>query len=521
MNLARLSTLLLCWALTACDSPTTTDAGTDAGPAPDAPAAPDVPRDVPVATGACSDVTSYELTIGEQTLSGDTTDGPTDLVLTCGEGGSPQEAIEIVLPGTSSDTYGLVLSTASGDTMFDTVLEIRPTCEDAEGGFCNDDENYPDEVRSTLRTILPGGTRAFVVVSGYNADESGAWDLRAEVVENVNPPSLEGGTALMVATSEFDRELRLTVRGGDADGDAAGAIFEFLDATGAVIGANTDGDTATPDQTEFGYYFAESVEGMTTFTGTIGPIGGFGMDIPLSDFPALVGASELRVRLFDGFEQQSAPMLLPGAATQVALGEACDATNVCPLVLECGTAAVCEIPAAVVSACAAATEVTLVAPTGGTSTLQTQDGAIGPGEGVLLAPCQGATDGLELLYAVTVPAGDFDLEVFTAGTRTGMADTVLYAMRTCGDTSASPVAFCHDDANYPDDVTSIVTIPNATGTYTFAVELYVDGALTADVPLGITFRLRPVLTTGAACDPMGVENRCGTGDCPSATMLCP
>jgi hypothetical protein len=140
---------------------------------------------------------------------------------------------------------------------------------------------------------------------------------------------------------------------------------------------------------------------------------------------------------------------------------------------------------------------------------------------VLIAPCLGATAGLELLYGVTVPAGDFDLEVSTAGTRTGAADTVLYAMRTCGDTSADPLTFCHDDANYPDDLTSVVTIENATGSYTFAVELYAEAPITADVPLGITFRLRPVLASGAACDPMGVENRCATSACPSATMLCP
>jgi hypothetical protein len=30
-----------------------------------------------------------------------------------------------------------------------------------------------------------------------------------------------------------------------------------------------------------------------------------------------------------------------------------------------------------------------------------------------------------------------------------------------------------------------------------------------------------VLASGAACDPAGVNNRCMTGTCPAATMMCP
>jgi hypothetical protein len=392
----------------------------------------------------------------------------------------------------------------------------------AADAACNDDETPMAELRSEVSTTAPGGSTRTVVVSGYDADNAGPWSLDIEVIDGLEAPTLTGATALMVATTTTARQLRLDVMGGDANGDASGAIFEFLDGAGTVIGVNADGDTATPDQTEFGYYFADSVEGMTTFTGTIGPIDAFGMDVPLSDFPAVVAAAQLRIRLFDEFGLESATMTFPiSAVTQVGRGDTCDATHVCPLVLECGTGGTCDIPAAVATACGMATAVTLTAPTGGMSTLMTVDGTIATGDGVLLAPCQGATPGREVLYDVAVPAGMFDLEVTTAGTRTGMADTVVYAMRTCGDTSADPITFCHDDIDFPDDPSSIVTIENATGTYTVAVELYLEAPITADVPVGTTFRLRPVLATGATCDPAGVENRCAGGACSATTMMCP
>jgi hypothetical protein len=33
--------------------------------------------------------------------------------------------------------------------------------------------------------------------------------------------------------------------------------------------------------------------------------------------------------------------------------------------------------------------------------------------------------------------------------------------------------------------------------------------------------LRPVLATGAPCDPDGVNDRCAAGACPAGTMVCP
>lgn len=519
----RLPTLLLCLGLAACDNPPAPDAGTDA-PAGDTPMAPDAPRDTPPARPVCDGIRSVTLTAGMNNVTGDTTGRGSDLDLSCGGmDPGPQEAVEITLPGSPSDTVGLRLSLVTAGTSmdFDTVLEVRSDCTTAVDAACGDDVSR-DELRSEVMTTAPGGSTRTVIVSGYDADNSGPWSLDIEVIDGLEAPTLTGATALMVATSATAYELRLDVMGGDADGDASGAIFELLDGAGAVIGADSDGDTATPDQTEFGYFFADSVEGMTTFTGRVGPIDELGMGIPLSDFPAVVGAAQLRVRLFDEFDLESAPMTFPiGDATLVRRGESCDATHVCPLVLECGGGATCAVPAAVATACGTASAVTLTAPTGSTSTVMTVDGTIMPGDGVIRATCQGATRGRELLYTVAVPAGTFDLEVTTAGTRTGTADTVVYAMTTCGDTSADPATFCHDDVDYPDDVSSIVTIENATGTYTVAVDLYTPTPITADVAVGTTFRLRPVLATGAMCDPAGVENRCAGGACSTTTMMCP
>jgi hypothetical protein len=65
---------------------------------------------------------------------------------------------------------------------------------------------------------------------------------------------------------------------------------------------------------------------------------------------------------------------------------------------------------------------------------------------------------------------------------------------------------------------SRVTVMNATeGDYYAFVETYGGGGGAVEIQA----TLRPVLASGAACDPAGVNNRCMTGTCPAATMMCP
>lgn len=512
------ASFLLAALLAACGpSPTPPDAGADA-PMPDVPTV-DTGRDAPA--GTCDDVTSQTLTVGTQALTGDNTGRSNDLPLTCGaaDGTGPQEAIEIVMPGTSSDNYGLVLSLVNDGTAYDTVLELRPFCAEETDAICNDDA-VPGELRSELYQLLPGGTHAFVVVAGYDADAVGPWTLDAEVVDVV-APVVTGGTALMVSVGATGKRLQLTVMGSDTNADAEAAIFEFLDGSGMPIGADTDADASTPDDTEFAYFFDDAVTGMATFTATV-TLEDFG-DTLLSDFPALVGAASLRVRLSDRFDLEGEPMTLPlVAATQAARGGTCDATNVCAPSLACETGT-CVIPAAVVTACGAATDVTLTAPTGGVASEMTVDGTIAASASLLTAPCQRATRfGAELLYDVTVPAGMHDLVVTTDTTRTDATDTVVFVMSTCGDTSEAPETWCNDDIDFDMDIySSSVEILDAAGTYTVAVDQYLTAPAAAAADVGTLFRLRPVLAMGATCDPMGVANRCAGGACPAGTMTCP
>ena len=70
------------------------------------------------------------------------------------------------------------------------------------------------------------------------------------------------------------------------------------------------------------------------------------------------------------------------------------------------------------------------------------------------------------------------------------------------------------------DYRSRVDVRNVTGgTYTIFVEPFRPGAATA---FTLEVSLRPVLGSGAACDPAQLRNRCSTGACPSgATPTCP
>src|SRR5690606_16994656 len=98
-----------------------------------------------------------------------------------------------------------------------------------------------------------------------------------------------------------------------------------------------------------------------------------------------------------------------------------------------------------------------------------------------------------------------DIVIETAGTTTGTTDTVLYAMTACGDPSTEVA--CNDDAGEDGGDSRLEILDSEAVTYTIAVEVF--AGVEAATMIDVVGRLRPVLATGAACDPAGEMNRCG------------
>ncbi len=505
-SLALIALSLL--ALPACDPEPTTDAGTDAGMTDTGGSmTPDTPRDARPAGGTCADVRTVTVSMGANTITGDTTGRPSDQTLSCAAFmASPQEAIQFTVPGTAAETIAVDLTTAVDGTAFDTLIEVRPTCMDAASGICEDDIDYPDETRTNLTVAVPGGTTLVAIISGYGTDNVGPWTMNA-TFRTANPPTITSATATLDETT-----LEVSATGGDVDGDGAGVVVEFLDAAGTPITLTFDGGGTA---SEFPFDFDESVADMTTFTGSV-VVGG------LDDFPELADTMTVRVRIYDRAALESDPVdATTILATTVGLGETCDG-----VMTRCAAGLVCESDACVVSpevaaVCATSTALTLAAfpsATEASVTTVTPAPSIATGEGVLTAPCQDNTPGVEALYSLTVPAGGFDLLVTTAGTTTGETDTVVYVMSTCGDTFGAGEDYCADDVD-DEDLSSALEIRDIpSGDYTLALEVFGTIKAAADIDAIVT--LRPVLDAGATCDPTGANNRCSTGACPS-TGTCP
>jgi hypothetical protein len=136
--------------------------------------------------------------------------------------------------------------------------------------------------------------------------------------------------------------------------------------------------------------------------------------------------------------------------------------------------------------------------------------------------CEYTADATEKVLAVTVPAGTFDLLATTnLAANPPELDTVLYVRTTCENETTELV--CDDDyAGAPDgDYRSVAIVENVpAGTHFVFVDGYAPFDATTSIALEL--RLRPVLATGASCDPAGVMNRCASGACPTgAPATCP
>ena len=454
----------------------------------------------------------------QMTITGNTAGGGAGPLTMSGCGSmaptrAPQEVLAIRIPGTGP--AGLIFDLTDGTTAnFDTVVQVRTTCETdpgAEGCF---DDVGEGMLQSAGAIPVMGGTTVYLVVTGFEGGaetvSSGAYSARITVEPNT-APTLTAASAVRIGATRF----YIDGTGMDAETNAEGYALQLLNAAGMPISTNPEDATAV-GPFPFRFDVAPTSVPFTAARSSIDDLAAIGA----GPAAAIASAVTARIIVVDTYGLMSA--MRDVAITDVAevgLGEACDATHVCAVTDEC-TAGTCQAPAAVRAACMGATALTLVAPTGTTPTVATQAVALAVGDGVIINECGG--NGAERLFTVTVPAGGADLIVTTNIAATMMTvDTVVAIRSRCVDASSETV--CNDDyegAPMGDLRSTAVIEAAAAGTYTVIVDSYrvLGAAATASVEL----RLRPVLAAGAACDPAGVMNRCSTAACPaSGAALCP
>lgn len=516
--------------LVACGGGTTTpsdagptgDTGTDTGTVP----GDGGPRDGGGGMGACGTAEALRLMPGAQTVMGNTMGGPNDVSLgaTCGgqmagDGPTaPEHVYAITLPGTSSDRVSVSYTTVNSGTnmMFDTTTQVRPMCSSATNAVCWDDTDpRHNEYRSTGYINGMGGTTQYLIVSGYRVplmgySNSGPYQLDFHTYVNPTAPTFTMGDATLVD----GHDLTIHVTGMDPQSSALGLAVSFLDATGTAIGIHTMG-AGMPAVTDLGPYdFQENLSGMMTFTGTVHTA-----DPAMWPAAEVAMATQVRVAIIDGAFLQSMDAMIPlTIATTVHVGDACDATHVCPATTTC-TMGVCTISSAVATACMGAQVVSTLPFTATGVTLGTGMGALDPD--TTMCVNAGGVGGDEHIFQVTVPAtGTYDLLAVVPPNGEMGADTVVYDRTVCGDPTTE--TGCNDDASaMPHVIASNLVVMNAAPGMHFVV-LDAFGTLRMSETADITISLRDVVASGMPCDPMGVTSRCATGTCPTTgTAVCP
>jgi hypothetical protein len=466
--------------------------------------------------------------IGMVTVTGDTTGGAAGS-LTLGEGcGGMGAAAQFVVayeaPGSGPVAIEFTTVDPGTPMTFDTVVEVRTDCAmapDAVGQTCFDDSGM--DLRSTGITSAMGGDTVFFVVTGYagsmapNTDE-GPFTLQITARAN-NLPTVTGGEVRALMT-----RAEVEISGTDTDGDGAlGFRARFVDMAGMPVDMDVDGDGSL-DGNEVVAPFDNDLTGMMMFTGT-------------TDFAELGEAlrfampgmpTHADVEIIDEAFAFGPMMRVPVRyLTEVGLGAMCTGDNVCAAGLTCDATMVCVAAPEVLTACTGATALTVAPPTT-TITTASATGTIMMGDGLFNGTCTDfaklspveASAGREALYSVVVPAGMVDLVARTDQAGTMDTDTIVYIRSNCPDPITTRA--CSDDIDTEGEIyTSLAEVRDApAGTYTVFVEVF-GGVDEGSAPFELQVGLRPVLATGAACDPMGVMNRCAGGACPMATMMCP
>ena len=510
-----LASLLL--GLSGCGDDATTDP--DSGITFDALPPSDSGRDAGPVPSSCDAPRIVEGEIGTVTVSGDTTEGAPgalDLGLSCGNPAAttvaPQDIIAYRVPGSGPVGLNFSLAVEGTPVTFDTLVQIRTSCAEIPTEdlalTCFDDTDRI-EARSSGAAAATGGETLFFVVTGLSestlegATDRGPYTMTIEARANAVPE---------ITTAEVRRigpRVEIEISGSDGDGDVSYFGLELLDASDAPVDLNGDG--AVTDRDRFIRFFDEDVRGMTSFTAAAS----FDRFGDTFDRLAVVRA---RLWLIDEvWATSEAAVVDVTVLDEVGLDAACDATHVCALPLQCSSGS-CTAPSTLAAACATATPLPIDTPTTDTTTA-TVTGTLAATGGGVDSRCS-YTPGTEAIYTVEVPAGSHDLLARTDLPESSMTDTVLYVRSRCED-PLSELA-CNDDIdtrgrNYQSQVEILDVTP---GSYAVVVDPF--RGLRSPSGFGLEVALRPVLASGAACDPTGAANRCaGATACPAATSTCP
>jgi len=471
-----------------------------------------------VLTGATASI-SFDVT-GEPS-------GMRDIGFDCGSQEAmrwaPQHVVAYTVPGTGLQRVSFTTVNAGTGRRVDTVVQVRRDCERIPFSFpasCFDNTSQT-ELRSTGGTSAMGGETLFFIVTTFAETPATGWSDRGPIEftiesQSASAPTVSAGSVYIIGT-----RVEFNATGMDANGDALGIRGVFLDASGDPVDLDRSGVANEDDVPKL--VFSPSVGTATSFTGT-------------AVFPGLTAfidaaptrPTQVDLTVYDRGYAVSEPLRVPLVeATEVGTGAMCAELVRCrtPLVCEMGS---CAVPADYAGYCAAATPVAITAPTDSTTTANVA-GRVGSGGPNNFAPAlctrpdNGAplvVDGDEALFSVTVPDGTFDLSARTNVAATPTAnDTIVYVRRGCADPGDELA--CNDDVDLRGmDYRSRVDVRNVTaGTYTVFVEPYMAGMATT---FTLEVSLRPVLGSGAACDPAQLRNRCAAGACPSgATPTCP
>ncbi|WP_236516050.1 hypothetical protein [Sandaracinus amylolyticus] len=451
-----------------------------------------------------------------------TEERPRDLGLSCGNPAAelrwaPQEVVELHVPGSGLVAIELDTLAGTSDT-FNTVLQVRRTCEDVPQGIfpptCFDDVDAV-EFRSRGAFTATGGEVLYIVVTGYSSPpaEQGTVDrgvVRLDITARPDTaPTLTSGFVRLA-----NQDVLVGAVGEDAEADAVGVAMNFLGPTGELLDIYGDG-AATMDGDVFTVFFDER----PTTAAYDGRALVLGSEVTLAAFMRSAMVSRVVLRAFDSAFATSAPLEVEvEEAELVGLGEACDDEHVCRLPMTCGGDGTCTVTGPAAAVCTGATVIAIEAPTT-TATTATVTGTTGAGYGHYEQGCAVGTGsrGAERAYSVVVPEGTFDLIATTDLPGTGSTDTILALRAVCPD-SGTELA-CNDDAAMSNLQSTIEERDLAGGTYFLMVEMF-GGIGSGTAPHALQVTLRPVLGAGAACDPAGVQNRCATGACPAAAV-CP
>jgi hypothetical protein len=122
----------------------------------------------PLAGDTCADAIALEVTEGQQTIAGNTTNAANDYATPCTYSNAPDQVYAFTL-----DQVTEIDAMVSG---YDTALYLRSSCEDASSGIaCNDDSTPPGAFGSRIAQELQPGTY-FLFVDGY-ASSKGQYTL--------------------------------------------------------------------------------------------------------------------------------------------------------------------------------------------------------------------------------------------------------------------------------------------------------------------------------------------------------